>query len=220
MSTPPTTRDTILNHLRYRAMTIAELQSELGVTRNAIMLPLTQLERAGLVRRISGQREGRVGKPSQQFELAPESFEETSRAYQAIAPHLLAVLGTPLAAAIEPAMEAVGKRIHDEVRTGSAHPVGLEHATKFLQEHGAEIEVLTDEDDILVLSHSCPIGKLVRTDRHICNAIAAFLGEATGTPTVSQCDYADKLTCRFRLAGLHHAARSNQKNARDQRSKI
>lgn len=196
----PSTRQSILNQLRYQAMTIAELQTALGLTRNAVMLPLSHLERAGLVRRLSVQREGRVGKPSQRYELAPEEFELTSPAYQAIAPHLLAVMGKPEAADIDAAMKAVGLRIHGEVgATAPGQRVGFERATDFLQEHGAEIEVRTDNGDTLILSHSCPIGRLVRTDRHICDAIASFLSEATGAETSTQCSYADKLTCRFRI---------------------
>jgi predicted ArsR family transcriptional regulator len=195
------TRQAILSQLRYRAMTVAELQSALGLTRNAVMLPLAHLERAGLVRRLSVERAGRVGKPSQRYELAPEEFELTSPAYQAIAPHLLSVIGTPEAADITAAMEVVGRHIHDDVASSlpTKGAIGFDSALDFLQTQGAEIEVQEDKGDTMVLSHSCPIGKLVRTDRHICNAIASFLTSATGAETTSQCIYADKLTCRFRL---------------------
>jgi predicted ArsR family transcriptional regulator len=189
-------------------MTVAELQEQLAVTRNAVMLPLGQLEQAGLVRRAAVQRDGKVGKPSRRFELVPEPFERMSNAYQAIAPHLLGVIGRPEATDIDAAMKAVGRRMHSELSAEMREPIDLKRATDFLQEQGAEIEIRTDEGDTLVLSHSCPIGKLVRTDHHICDAIAAFLGFATGRDSVSQCHYADKFTCQFRLRG--HAAKDAQ----------
>lgn len=203
MAALASTRDRILVQLRHRPMTIAELIAAIGLTRNAILLPLSELARAGLVRRSDGaERTGRAGKPAQRYEIAPQAFEQTSPAYRLVAMQLLAVLGTPEAADRDSAMKAVGRLIHADAAAEARAdgPLGLAAALAFLGRQGAEIELTSDGGDQIVLSHSCPVGHLVRVDRCICGAIAAFLSEAAGSPVASECLYADKLTCRFRVS--------------------
>lgn len=182
-------------------MTISELGHALKVTRNAVLVPLTDLESRGLIRRVSVERTGRAGKPAQRYEIMPENFEATSPAYRAISPHLLAVLAGDRASTTAEAMEAVGASIHREIReaTGKPEPLGLPAALKFLASQGAEIEIAEEDDAIIVMSHSCPIGRLVRTDQCICSAIAAFLAASTQCKASADCIYAEKLTCRFRI---------------------
>lgn len=195
------TKTEILTKLRHRPMTISELGRTLDVTRNAILVPLTDLEAQGLIRRVSASRTGRAGKPAQRYEIVPEKFEETSPAYQAIAPHLLAVLTSGGSTSADDAMRAIGKRMHEEVKvaSGSSDRLGLPAALAFLSAQGAEIETLQDGKTTIVMSHSCPIGRLVRTDQCICSAIATFLAESTGCTAKADCIYAEKLTCRFRI---------------------
>ncbi|MBD3848865.1 hypothetical protein IED13_24470 [Bosea sp. SSUT16] len=201
MSEIRSTKTEILTKLRHRPMTISELGHELKVTRNAVLVPLTDLESRGLIRRVSVERTGRAGKPAQRYEIVPEMFEATSPAYQSISPHLLAVLASGTTSSTGEAMEAVGKSMHKEVNeaVGRSERLGLAAALKFLSQQGAEIEISPDGKDILVMSHSCPVGRLVRTDTCICSAIASFLAAASGCPASAECDYADKLTCCFRI---------------------
>jgi predicted ArsR family transcriptional regulator len=198
------TRSRILTCLRHQAMTIAELSRDLAVTRTAVLGPLTELELKGLVRRVASVRSGHAGKPALRYEIVPEAVETISPAYQAIAPHLLKALAGSDAKATARAMKAIGLGVHTDACAtyGTNGPLGLPNALAFLTSQGAEIEVLTEGRDTIVLSHSCPIGSLVRADRCICSSIAAFLSKASGRNAVSQCIYADKLTCRFRLAAI------------------
>ena len=195
-------RQRILTCLRHRAMTIAELGRDLAVTRTAILGPLTELELKGLVRRVASVRTGQAGKPALRYEIAPEAFETTSPAYQAIAPHMLKALAGKNAQATASAMKSIGLGMHEDASAvfGTTDSLGLPNALEFLTNQGAEIEVLTEGNDTIVLSHSCPIGRHVRTDHCICSSIATFLAKASGRKTVTQCIYADKLTCRFRLS--------------------
>lgn len=203
MDERPTTRQEILTRLRHRPLTIAELAGDLGLTRTAILVPLLDLETRGLVRRVDVERTGRAGKPAQRFEIVAEQVERISPAYQAIAPHLLKALVNSGDDVARKAMGQIGKSIGAEVTaaSGARTRIGLDAALAFLAQQGAEIEVQTQGPDVIVLSHSCPIGRLVRVDRCICSAIAAFLRDATGAKATDECSYGDKLTCRFRLQG-------------------
>jgi predicted ArsR family transcriptional regulator len=182
-------------------MTVAELASALKLTRNALLVPLADLEGKGLIRRSQVERTGRAGKPAQRFEIVPEEVEQSSPAYAAVAPHLLSVVVAAPAEQVSKAMFQIGLGMHADAAafSGTTGPIGLDRALAFLRRQGAEIELRDDGGDRIVLSHSCPIGQLVRVDKCICQSISAFLQEATGAKTNSECDYADKFTCRFRL---------------------
>ena len=201
MNQTRSTKNEILTRLRHGPTTINELGDELKVTRNAVLVPLTDLEARGLIRRVAAARTGRAGKPAQRYEIVPENFEATSPAYQAISPHLLAVIASGKTSSKIEAMKAIGKSMHAEGNNagGRRARLGLPAALDFLAMQGAELEILQEEDSVVVLSHSCPIGRLVRTDQCICSAIASFLAEASGRKATANCVYADKLTCRFRI---------------------
>ena len=207
------TKSQVLALLRHRPMTVQEMAMRLGVTRNAIIVALQNSEAEGLIRRGGAERTGRAGKPAFHYEIVAESFERISPAYQAISPHLLRAGVQDGDGAAGRFLVCVGQSMHAELKshfkvTGR---VGLENTLNFLSSQGAEIEIVPDGKDRIVVSHSCPIGVLVRTDRRICSAIAALLSEATGLEVRDECIYADKLTCRFRLCAANGAAEAKER---------
>jgi len=197
------TRDRILSILRKQGQTVPQLAEILGVARNTLVFALQDLETKGLVRKGAMAHSGKAGKPAVIYEIIPQQVEAISPAYQSIAPHLLAAAAAETPDKIAPVMQAVGGRMHAQLAKALdvGGRVGLERTLEFLRGQGAEIEVKQDGEDTLALSHSCPIGLLVRADRHICSAIAALLEEATGRPVRDECIYGKKLTCRFRVKG-------------------
>ena len=87
-----TTRDDILSQLRRGNLTTAELAKRLGLSRNAVVLPLGQLESEGLVRRAALRRSGQAGKPAHEFEIVPGHEDTVSSAYRPFTELLLTVL--------------------------------------------------------------------------------------------------------------------------------
>ncbi|MGO9983799.1 MAG: helix-turn-helix transcriptional regulator [Rhodomicrobium sp.] len=210
MDEPASTKNQVLALLRYRPMTVQEMTVRVGITRNAVIVALQDLEAKGLIRRGGAERTGRAGKPAFHYEIIAESFERISPAYQAISPHLLKAGVQDGDAAAKRFLTSTGRSMHAELTahlkiTGRA---GLENTLNFLSSQGAEIEIVPSGQDRIVVSHSCPIGVLVRTDRRICSAIATLLSEATGLEVRDECIYAEKLTCRFRLCTPDGAAQA------------
>jgi len=208
MDEPTSTKSQILALLRHGPLTVQEMAVRLGVTRNAVIVALQDLEAKGLIRRGGAERTGRAGKPAFHYEIIAESFERISPAYQAISPHLLKAGVQDGDAAAKRFLTSVGRSMHSELTahlkiTGRA---GLENTLNFLSSQGAKIEIVPDGRDRIVVSHSCPIGVLVRTDRRICSAIATLLSEATGLEVRDECIYEEKLTCRFRLCAANSRA--------------
>ncbi len=200
MHQPQPTKDAILSLLRHRSMTITELCQALSLTRNAILVPLKDLRMRGLVRPQEIIRTGRKGKPSLSYEIVPEQVEQMSAAYQAIAPLLLEALLTQAGEQAPEIIKRLGADLHSALKTsalGGDH--GLSTALRFLEQHGAQIEATTDGGRQIVVSHSCPIGKLVRVDKRICGAVASFLSAASGKYVSDKCMHDEKLTCRFEI---------------------
>jgi predicted ArsR family transcriptional regulator len=198
---PVTTKERVLTQLRLRPRTIHELAAALGVTRNAVIVALQDLEARGLARKGEAERTGKAGKPAFRYELVAERFEKHSPAYQTIAPHLLKVATRGDDESVARYTEAVGRSMYEELSAGFQNPPGLDETLAFLSSQGAKIERVKDGEDELILSHSCPIGALVRAERRVCGAIASLLTKASGLPVKDECDYSAKLTCRFRVRG-------------------
>ncbi|EHK76369.1 ArsR family transcriptional regulator [Sinorhizobium meliloti] len=200
MRLPQPTKEAILSLLRHRSMTITELCQALSLTRNAILIPLKDLRMRGLVRPQEIVRTGRKGKPSLSYEIVPEQVEQMSAAYQAIAPLLLEALLKKAGDDVPDVMKQLGADLHTAFKTsvlGEDH--GLSTALRFLEQHGAQIETTIENGQKMIVSHSCPIGRLVRTDKRICSAVASFLSAASGNDVFDTCRDDGKLTCRFEI---------------------
>ncbi|WP_156132415.1 hypothetical protein [Paraburkholderia terrae] len=64
---------------------------------------------------------------------------------------------------------------------------------------GAQTEVVTDGDAIVVRNFSCPVASAVRETRCVCRAIAAYISEATGRPVSEHCLREGRLICQYRI---------------------
>ncbi len=194
------TRDKILAAISREALTVAEICERLGVTRNAVILQLKQLEAAGLARAVATRQGGGAGKPSIVYEAAVGSEDVASTAYRPFLVSLLAVLceGT-MGDALAKLLEETGRRMAREA--GLANPpdfeTGLRAAMAAADSLGATTEATAHEGGVLVRNYSCPVASAVRGESRICRALAAFFSEATGRPVTEMCLRQGRLTCQY-----------------------
>lgn len=196
------TRHKILTLLRREAMTVPELSRRLGVTRNAVIVPLRQLEADGLVEGVE-LREKRVGKPAVQYTAVAGREDEVSQAYPSFTELMMQALPEHLSREqIGELMQQVGRQMASEVEVdrGSDFAERLSAATRFVDGLGAETVVETTGNGAIVRSFSCPLGRAVRREPCVCSMIAAFLSEVTGVDVDEQCDRSEKLFCKFVIA--------------------
>ena len=199
-----TTRDDILSHLRRGNLTTAELVDRLGLSRNAVVLPLGQLISEGLVRRAALRRSGQAGKPAHEFEIVPGHEDTVSSAYRPFAELLLTVLPRyQTSDEIERLMLDVGREMasHMPSTGGEAFADRLAAARAVVDDLGAATELIGDGDTVTVQSHSCPLAAAVRKEPCVCKAVAAFFEAATGRKASERCIRGEKLTCRFEIDG-------------------
>ena len=193
------TKDEILSLLRRDALTVTELSARLDVTRNAVIVPLRQLEADGLIQGAE-RRDKRVGKPAVEYVAAAGREDEASRAYPPFAELLLQSLPEHLSRdQTRELMQQVGRKMatHLSAGDGSAFADRLKAATDFADSVGAETVVEVTDDGAVVRSFSCPLGRAVRQEPCVCSVIGAFFAEVTGAEVDEQCDRGEKLLCKF-----------------------
>src|SRR5215204_2058635 len=91
-----TTRGRIVTLLRRGGLTADDIASDLGLTRSAVRVQITAMERDGVVAR-AGKRPGTT-RPSHVFELTPEVEELLSKAYLPLLTNLVQVFAEHLPA--------------------------------------------------------------------------------------------------------------------------
>ncbi len=199
-----TTRDDILAHLRRGNLTTAELVERLGISRNAVVVPLGQLVGQGLVRQASMRRSGRAGKPAVEYEIVPGHEDTVSTAYRPLVELLLGALPRYLPpAGIKALMLDIGGEMaaHLPLSDDATFDERLAAARRIVDDMGAATELKSCGDGLIVQSHSCPVAAAVRKEPCICGAVAAFFEAATGRRTETRCIREAKLTCRFKIDG-------------------
>jgi predicted ArsR family transcriptional regulator len=194
------TRSRVIDLLRRGPLTLDELAAELSVTRTAIRLQLTALERDGHVAR-RGIKRGKT-KPSQVYELTAIGERELSRAYIPVLTELLHVLSDRLdRAEFESVMRAVGRRLVDSrpAARGTAR-ARVDQASELLNQFGGLTEVDEEGPDLLIRSHGCPLAATAVDHPETCSAMESLVSEFVGASVTQECDRSDRPRCRFRLA--------------------
>ena len=197
------TRDDILSLLRREALTIPELLTRLNVTRNAVIVPLKQLEADGLVHGETLRGKG-VGKPAVRYSVVAGQEDITSRAYPTFAELTMQTMAEQLSRdQIRELMRQVGQKMatHLDVNGQSSSAERLKAATDFMDTLGAETVVETRDGRSIVRSFSCPLGRAVRQEPCVCSVVAAFFSDVTGSSVDEQCDRGEKLFCKFVING-------------------
>lgn len=194
------TRSRVVDLLRRGPLTLDELAAELAVTRTAIRLQLTALERDGQVAR-RGVRRGKT-KPSQVYELTAIGERELSRAYIPVLTELLHVLSDRLdGAEFESVMRAVGRRLVEARPTAGGTPrARVDQASTLLNRFGGLTEVEVQGPDLVIKSHGCPLAATAVDHPETCSAMESLVSEFVGASVMQECDRSDRPRCRFRLA--------------------
>ena len=196
------TRDDILSQLRRSNLTTAELATRLGVSRNAVVVPLGQMISEGVIRQATVRRSGQAGKPAHEFEVVPGYEDSASTAYRPFVDLLLTVLARNMRPAeLEALMFDIGREMAARMPSADRETFDerLAAARGIVDGLGAATELISSKDRVTVQSHSCPLAVAVRKEPCVCKAVAAFFEAATGRKTSERCIREEKLTCRFEI---------------------
>lgn len=197
-----TTKDAVLRLVRREALTANELADRLGVTRNAVVVPLKQLESEQLI--VPGERrKSGVGKPPIEYVSAPGTEDAASTAYRPFLKTLLDLLTRRLGTEqTDHLLKDVGRAMAAEVNVPEPASFAdrLNAARTFLDGVGADVEEETDGTDTVIRSYTCPLGRIVRDEPCACTAIESFLSDVTQADVQECCKRDERLICQFRIS--------------------
>jgi Predicted transcriptional regulator len=195
------TRGQIVALLRQSPKTVDELARELDLTDNAVRLHLGTLERDGLVTAKGVRREGSVGKPATEYEIAADAEASFSKAYIPFLTTLLGALGDRMTSTeLRALMREVGHRLAADAATSGSSVAGrTEMASELLNALGGVTTVERDADGngLQIKGCGCPLAVAVGQREEVCLAVQTMLRDVIGVQVKEQCDRADRPRCHF-----------------------
>ena len=197
-----TTRGRIVELLQSGGTTADELATRLGVSRSAIRVQLTAMERDGVVVR-TGKRPGTT-RPSNIFELTPESRRFLSKAYLPLLTELVGELEASIPAGeLNSILRRTGKRLAVGLASGRRAAGDLRarvtKASELMNTHlGAHTHVERN-GHYVIRGVSCPLAALTSQHPAVCLAVRSWLTEVVGAPVHECCERGPQPRCRFEI---------------------
>ena len=201
-----TTRGRIVTLLRGGGLTADDIASKLGLTRSAIRVQMTAMERDGVVGRV-GKRAGTT-RPSHVFELTSEVEQLLSKAYIPLLTHLVDVFADALPASqVETLLRLTGQRLAGELSRGR-RVVGTVRAraaaaSEILNDHLGAMTHVEGNGGIVIRGGGCPLAALTGKHQGVCLAMETVVAEIVGAPVRECCDRAGRPRCCFELQRGH-----------------
>jgi DeoR family transcriptional regulator, suf operon transcriptional repressor len=202
-----TTRGRIVTMLRGGGLTADDIASKLSLTRSAIRVQMTAMERDGVVRRV-GKRRG-ITRPSQLFELTPEVEQLLSKAYIPLLTHLVGVFGEALPPGqAEALLRQAGRRIANELSRGKRLPGGIaarvSAANDLMNEHLGTMTYVEANGGMVIRGAGCPLAAITGKHPAVCRAMESLVSEVVGVDVHECCDRDERPRCCFEIKAPQH----------------
>jgi predicted ArsR family transcriptional regulator len=197
-----TSRGRIVSILRTGGQTADDIAAKLGLTRSAVRLQITSMERDGVVRKV-GKRPGTT-RPSHVFELTPEIEQLLSKAYVPLLTQLVDVFAKALPAQqAEALLRKTGKGLAKELTRATRLAGGLKSrvvaASELMNEHLGALTEVESNGAIVIRGAGCPLAALTGKHRGVCLAIESLVTEIVGVPVRECCDREGRPRCCFEV---------------------
>jgi predicted ArsR family transcriptional regulator len=195
-------RGRIVTVLRTGGLTADDIARTLGLTRSAVRLQITAMERDGVVRKV-GKRPGTT-RPSYVFELTPEVEQLLSKAYIPLLRGLVDVFAEALPAdQIEALLRKIGIGLAQQVTRGKRVSGGLESraaaASALMNEHLGAMTRVESNGAITIRGAGCPLAALTGKHKGVCLAMESLVTAIVGVPVKECCDRDDRPQCCFEM---------------------
>jgi predicted ArsR family transcriptional regulator len=195
-------RGRIVTVLRTGGLTADDIARTLGLTRSAVRIQITAMERDGVVRKV-GKRPGTT-RPSYVFELTPEIEQLLSKAYIPLLTGLVDVFAEALPAdQIEALLRKIGIGLAQQVTRGKRVSGGLESraaaASAMMNEHLGAMTRVESNGAIVIRGAGCPLAALTGKHKGVCLAMESLVTAIVGVPVKECCDRDDRPQCCFEM---------------------
>jgi DeoR family suf operon transcriptional repressor len=197
-----TTRGRIVTLLQRGGLTADDIASKLSLTRSAIRVQMTAMERDGVVHR-AGKRPGTT-RPSHVFELTPEVEQLLSKAYIPLLTHLVGVFDEALPPAqAETLLRDAGRRIADELSGGRRLTGGLKArvvaASEMMNERLGTMTYVEANGAIVIRGVGCPLAAVTGKHPGVCLAMESAVSTIVGVDVHECCDRSERPRCCFEI---------------------
>jgi predicted ArsR family transcriptional regulator len=197
-----TSRGRIVSLLRAGAMTADDVATKLGLTRAAVRVQISAMERDGVVRKV-GKRPGTT-RPSHVYELTPEIEQLLSKAYFPLLTQMVKVFADVLPAQqLEGLLRQTGKELADELRETKRLSGSLKSraamASELMNEHLGALTHVEGNGEIVIRGAGCPLAALTGKHRGVCLAMESLVSEIVGAPVHECCDRDARPRCCFEI---------------------
>jgi predicted ArsR family transcriptional regulator len=195
-------RGRIVTVLRTGGLTADDIARTLGLTRSAVRLQITAMERDGVVRNV-GKRPGTT-RPSYIFELTPEVEQLLSKAYIPLLTGLVDVFAEALPGdQIEALLRKIGSGLAQQVTRGKRVSGGLKSraaaASAMMNEHLGAMTRVESNGAIIIRGAGCPLAALTGKHKGVCLAMESLVTAIVGVPVKECCDRDDRPQCCFEM---------------------
>jgi DeoR family transcriptional regulator, suf operon transcriptional repressor len=195
-------RGRIVTVLRTGGLTADDIARTLGLTRSAVRIQITAMERDGVVRKV-GKRPGTT-RPSYVFELTPEVEQLLSKAYIPLLTGLVDVFAEALPGdQIEALLRKIGIGLAQQVTRGKRVSGGLESraaaASAMMNEHLGAMTRVESNGAIVIRGAGCPLAALTGKHKGVCLAMESLVTAIVGVPVKECCDRDDRPRCCFEM---------------------
>jgi predicted ArsR family transcriptional regulator len=201
VSEPARSRDRILELLlrSEKPVTVQDLSSALGISRNAAHQHVIGLEREGLIERASAVPTR--GRPSQGYRLSAAGKATFPRQYALLAKQLLEELSGHLGPdELHKALSRIGASLADSLRSEveSNPQEAVSAIAGLMRELGYESKAVEGADGPEIEAHNCVFHDLAMADQSICEVDLALLRSLSGKAVEHRrCMARGERSCRF-----------------------
>jgi predicted ArsR family transcriptional regulator len=197
-----TSRGRIVSLLRTGGRNVDEIATKLGLTRSAVRLQITAMERDGVVKKV-GKRPGTT-RPSYVYELTPEVEQLLSKAYIPLLTQLVDVFAKALPAQqVETLLRSTGQALAlalaRENRIAGGVKSRMAAASELMNEHLGALTHVESNGAIVIRGAGCPLAALTGKHRGVCLAMESLVAEIVGVPVRECCDRKARPQCCFEV---------------------
>jgi predicted ArsR family transcriptional regulator len=201
-----TSRGRIVTLLRSGGLTADDIATRLDLTRSAIRVQITAMERDGVVRNV-GKRPGTT-RPSYVYELTPEVEQLLSKAYIPVLSHLVDVFAEALPTEqVETLLRRTGKALAGELSREKRIAGGLKAraaaASQLMNEQLGALTHVEGNGGITIRGAGCPLAALTGKHRGVCLTMESLLTEIVEAPVRECCDREGRPQCCFEIGDRH-----------------
>jgi DeoR family transcriptional regulator, suf operon transcriptional repressor len=197
-----TSRGRIVTLLRGGGLTADDIARTLRLTRSAVRIQITAMERDGVVQTV-GKRPGTT-RPSRIFALTPEVELLLSKAYIPLLTGLVDVFADALPPdQVETLLRETGCLLARQLTRGKRVTGGLRSrvasVSAMMNEQLGAMTRVESNGMIVIRGAGCPLAALTGKHKGVCLALESLVTEIVGVPVRECCDRRDRPQCCFEI---------------------